>query len=234
MTVVAVGNDVVDLLDPRTHGKHLDTRFIARVLADAERHRLAEARDPSLELWAFWAAKEAAYKVVSKLLGAPPIFAHAAFRASWLRTEADRWSGSVSYEHAPFPVLVARHETMVHAVATSGADPGEARVGAEALAAPRTSWEARLAELLPTFTPREAGAVHSFPSAAVRLRARRTLAEVLGVGESALEIVCDPGVTGRRPPRVLMDGQPAPADVSLSHHGAWIGWAVLPQNAVGR
>lgn len=76
--------------------------------------------------------------------------------------------------------------------------------------------------------------MHSFPSAAVRMLARAALAETLGAHEGDVEIVCDPGVTGRRPPRVFLRGEPAPCDVSLSHHGRWVAWALLPQNQAGR
>ena len=61
----------------------------------------------------------------------------------------------------------------------------------------------------------------------MRLGARAALSTALGVEEGRLEIVCAPGATGRRPPRVLLDGSPAAADVSLSHHGNWIAWAIL-------
>ena len=38
-------------------------------------------------------------------------------------------------------------------------------------------------------------------------------------------VVGVPGATGRRPPLLLLDGGATHLDVSLSHHGDWIGWA---------
>ncbi|MHB1191630.1 MAG: 4'-phosphopantetheinyl transferase superfamily protein [Longimicrobiales bacterium] len=230
----AVGNDIVDLCEPRTEGKHSDPRFVARVLGERERAVLAQAEDPAVALWAFWAAKEAAYKVASKLRGTPPVFVHAAFCVAWTESGPARWEGRVAYEELDIPIVAVRSGTMIHAVAVSGAEIGSALPGAELLDAPAEAWGARLAELLPSFTKREADAVHSLPSAAVRIRARAALAEVLAAREADVEIVCDPGVTGRRPPRVLLRGVPAPADVSLSHHGRWVAWTVLPQNPLGR
>lgn len=229
-----VGNDVVDLEDPRTLDKHTDARFLGRVLGTAERARVEAAAYPRTELWAFWAAKEAAYKVVSKLRGEPPVFAHAAFLVEWTDVLPARWVGSVTYEAVRVPVVVERQDSILHAVATAGADVAACIPGVEPLAGPPSGWGEELEVLLPRFTPREADAVHSLPSAAVRLRARTAVAVALSVEESSLEIVCDPGVTGRRPPRVLLNGLPAPADVSLSHHGAWIAWAVLLQKPLGR
>lgn len=230
-----VGNDVVDLEDPRTLGRHEDARFLGRVLCAAERVALASSDDPFTGLWAFWAAKEAAYKVASKLRGSPPVFAHAAFVVTWPEEAQGAWAGRVEYEDVRVPVRVVRHGSALHAVAaTSRAGVSAALEGLEPLRAAGVEWGERLDALLDRFTEREADAIHSVASAAVRLRARRALALALRVEESALEIICDPGVKGRRPPRVLLGGEPAAADVSLSHHGGWIAWAVLLQKPVGR
>jgi len=131
-------------------------------------------------------------------------------------------------------VKVGRLGSVLHAVATSETGVAAAVEGLESLRAAGAEWGERLDDLLVRFTEREADAIHSVPSAAVRIRARQALALALGVEAAAVEIVCDPGVKGRRPPRVLLGGEPAPADVSLSHHGGWIAWAVLLQNTSGR
>ena len=79
----------------------------------------------------------------------------------------------------------------------------------------------------------ERDAVYSHQSAAVRLGARADLARALAVDEERLEIVCDPGPTGRRPPRVLLNGLRTAADVSLSHDGQWIAWVIWTGNDSG-
>ncbi len=61
-----VGNDVVDLAAPGNLGKNGDGRFCGRVFAAEERVLIAGAARPDAFLWAFWAAKEAAYKAVSR------------------------------------------------------------------------------------------------------------------------------------------------------------------------
>jgi phosphopantetheinyl transferase (holo-ACP synthase) len=216
-----VGNDVVDLLDPRTRGKHEDRRFVDRVLSPTERALLVAAPDPRLELWSLWAAKEAAYKVVSKVSGAPPVFAHAAFAVSWAGDASVPRTGTVHFGGFVVPVSVSTPGAWVHATAVSGPE-----AVAPAWAVAQVA-QAATGALLASLSAAEANAVHSSSSAAVRLGARRALARLLSVEERRLEIVCDPGVTGRRPPRVLQDGRPAHADVSLSHHGRWLAWAVL-------
>jgi len=229
-----VGNDIVDLQDPRTAGKHHDARFLARVLHDIERAVLERADDAATALWAFWAAKESAYKVASKLRGDPPVFAHAAFSVTWMESGPTRWRGRVAYQELRIPVEVLLDGTVIRGIAAIGAEVGAVLQRAEPLLEPPEAWSARLSELLPRFTEREADAVHSLPSAAVRIRARQTLADVLGAPEHDVEIVCDSGVTGRRVPHVFLGGRPADADVSLSHHGSWIAWAVLTQKPPGR
>ena len=86
---------------------------------------------------------------------------------------------------------------------------------------------------MPHFTDRERDAVYSRESAAVRVGARGDLATLLGVSEERIEIVCSPGPTSQRPPRVLLDGEQAEADVSLSHDGSWIAWATWVRDAQG-
>ncbi len=61
-----VGNDVVDLKHPENQGKSKDDRFLGRVFTAEERDRIAGAARPDTLLWALWAAKEAAFKVVAR------------------------------------------------------------------------------------------------------------------------------------------------------------------------
>lgn len=239
---VLIGNDVVDLVEPRTVGKAGDRRFVDRVLAAREREGLASAGDPDLELWSLWAAKEAAYKAVSKLRGEPPVFEHAAFVVSWSRTappaemETEVRSGLVRWEDVHVFVSVMHRTGVLHALAhthRASASDVVVEVGLERLDDADAPWAGGMEALLPRLTPREAEPVHSLRSAAVRVGARRALASLVGVAESRLEIVCRPGTLGRRPPLVLLDGEPAAADVSLSHDGAWIAWALWCPSGMG-
>jgi len=219
VTRTLVGNDVVDLDHPATRDKPAHRRFLERVLEHTERAEVTAADDPHLALWTRWAAKEAAYKVVSKLRGQPPVFVHRAFVSV---------GDAVEYEGMRIPVQVTRAGSVLHVVAALGAAPHSLIARTAPLSSPGAPWDAPLEELLPYFTPHEAEAIHTLASAAARLGARAELASVLGVEERRLEIVCAPGPMGRRPPLVLLDGEPAPADVSLSHHGRWVAWALFP------
>jgi phosphopantetheinyl transferase (holo-ACP synthase) len=251
---VCVGNDIVDLQSPRTEGRAADERFVARVFAEPERRTIQAAAEPDLELWCHWAAKEAGFKVISKLVGEPPPFVHRAFEVAWSEFEV-AWSeaeevvdhgghaapvrpdggsvirhGTVTWRERVAEVSVALQLGAVHAVASAvrARPAGFVRVlpRVALLDAPESPWAGALERLLPLFSAREVDAVYSRPSAAVRVGARGDLAAQMGVAESRLEIVCAPGPASQRPPRVLLDGEGTEADVSLSHDGRLIAWAV--------
>lgn len=234
--VVVVGNDVIDLLEARLQGKAQDQRFLARVLAPAERRGLEESSERHVELWCLWAAKESAYKAVCKVREQPPVFGHSSFEVCWTRAVESTVSnaaplriGRVAFQRSQVPVVVHGDPLSLHAHAWLPADaPGSDEIswGTALLDSPGSAWDAPLGVLLERFSPRERSAVHSARSAAVRLAARQALAESMQVEEGRLELVCDPGPLGRSPPRVYMDGVPAPADVSLSHAGRWLAWAL--------
>lgn len=236
--IALVGNDVVDLGNPRVEGKERDARFLARILDPSERAVVEASDDPALDLWSMWAAKESAFKIASKLRSVPPAFSHPAFLVTWSDSPsrecvygAATRAGQVRYEEdLTVRVAIVRLQRAVVAVALPAGAPAPAasiHTGGAVLSLDEhaPAWVRAPEVLLGSLTAREAEAVHSHASAAVRVGARRALAEALGVDETRLEIVCDPGPVGRRPPRVLLDGRAARADVSLSHDGPWIAWA---------
>lgn len=61
-----IGNDIVDLADPENIGKSKDRRFCSRVFNNEELSMIANSAQPDRFLWAIWAAKEAAYKAISR------------------------------------------------------------------------------------------------------------------------------------------------------------------------
>ena len=73
-----IGNDIVDLAEPGVAGKERDRRFMDRVFTPAERARILEAAAPTVALWKAWTAKEAAFKLASKLRPRL-VFRHQAF-----------------------------------------------------------------------------------------------------------------------------------------------------------
>ncbi len=236
---VILGTDVVDLTDPRCLGKASDRRFLGRVFTELERAAILESPTPDLALWRRWAAKEAAFKVVSRLLSSPPPFEHARFQVTLEpvpgQSHADLSPSRGWVRYQDTRVVCACHEDgdWVHVVAWH---PGEGGIDGEAPSivsglSPleegdpegEVGWEARLR---PRFSEREWACVYHRASAVTRLLARASMALTMDVEERRLEIVCGPGNPGRRLPHILLDGKDSGSSVSLSHHGRLAAWAL--------
>ena len=65
-----IGNDIVDLADPRAAGKSRDLRFMDRVFTAKERQAIFNHVNRDLYLWSLWAGKETAYKALCKIYSA--------------------------------------------------------------------------------------------------------------------------------------------------------------------
>ena len=103
-----VGNDIVDLEDPAIAQTHLRERFVARVCCESERALMASAAAPKLLMWSLFAAKEAAFKAISKSRAL--VFAHRKFAVS-----ADL--RSVTYEKQALWLRVEVTGACIHAIA---------------------------------------------------------------------------------------------------------------------
>jgi len=61
-----VGNDVVDLKEPANAEKSQNSRFLKKILTNAEIKFVQNAENPDTAVWSLWACKETAYKVIKK------------------------------------------------------------------------------------------------------------------------------------------------------------------------
>jgi len=213
----------VDLSHPGCRNKATDARFLERVFDDRERERILSAPDVDRALWRVWGAKEAAFKVVSKLRGAPPPFSHTRL---WV-TRDDAEGGVVSYgdSHVSFVETPRDSEGRVHVLAWPEGDLSRLETRIELLPGGAPPVE--------TLTDRERRAVYSVASGWIRVLARAHVAGILGVPETQVEIVCSPGPPGRGIPRLLVGGEPGGWDISLSHHGRFLAWALRGPAATG-
>lgn len=234
-----LGNDIVDLTDPRHSGKARDDRFLQRVYSQEEREEIRASESPDLALWIRWAAKEAAFKTVSKSLGAPPTFVHSTFRVVVHHPETSRDQlggdadppmtrfGEVRFGALILPLRIEVHGPALHAVTWESRNADEIPPffwGSSTIEENGAKWRSALRG---DFSDREWACVSHEASALARVAARKSLATEMGVEESALEIGCGPGVPGRRIPKVLLKGKEIPADLTLSHHGRLLAWAFI-------
>lgn len=198
-----VGNDIVDLGDPEAALDSLHPRFVARVFTEAERRAIERSPDPRAELWAYWAAKESAYKALKKL-DPHLVFAHSTFVVNLdSRCGQARRAGTVSHGSERLLVAITTNADWVHAVATDEAPDRGGVAGCRLIA----------------HVSRSPAACNQ--SDTVRLCARRVLAQALDHTPRDLSVV------GSRPPRLRVGDRLADLDLSLSHHGRWVSFAAL-------
>lgn len=203
-----VGNDVVDLRDPANQPDALHPRFDRRVFADLELRALADlfAEERHRERWMRWAAKEGAFKLVRQLEPDEPFHPR-----DLVVSEVSRIAARVRVPTLGRALRVTfdLDENRVHAIVT---DP-EAGTEADRRGASVRSGTARRKSSVPTDATTE-----------VRRHAARSLAELLGLAARDVEITAT-GMYDRRP-LARSGGALLPADVSLSHDGRWLAWAV--------
>jgi phosphopantetheinyl transferase (holo-ACP synthase) len=195
----AVGNDVVDLTDPRIVEHHRRERFVSRVCAAQERASITTSAD----LWALFAAKEAAYKALIKL-GHSPGFSHREILvAPDLR--------AVSWRGCDLELSVETSKHHVHALAWRG----------------RTC---RPVAIVSRRSTRHLRAGVETEGAAARKLLCALVGAATGHAAGELEVVRDPVAgawDGFGPPRVECRGIVVGADVSLSHDGPFVAAAAM-------
>ncbi len=206
-----VGNDIVDLKEPFNRGKSGDTRFLTRVFTTAERDLITSSSAPDTLLWALWAAKEAAYKLLSKTYPAIPSIPRR-YDTALLEGNGGgppggtdplppRLSGCVAAPGGRVPVAITVTEDYVHCLA----------VGASRYFPPVLT---RVVAL-----PNATGIPADSPSQCVRDVAVRTIADRFRYPLADIAIRRLPAPVGLGPPQVFLDGAPSSIDLSLSHDG---------------
>jgi len=204
-----IGSDVVDLRDAESRPESFRPRFDERVFTPEERRAIEHDADPLACRWAHWGAKEAAYKLV-KQLDSEFIFSPGRWRVEFEsrakgpdRERRGRLEIPTSGERPARSIELRSFETSdrVHVLAIPmGSDWSAVTSRVERLVPPRID-----------------------ASLAVRELAAHEIARRLGVARSRVTIA-----KRNRIPLVLLDGSPADLSLSLSHHGAWIGFATAP------
>jgi hypothetical protein len=239
-----LGNDVVDLGHRACRERDRDDRLLGRILTPGEREWVEGATERELRLvrlWSLWAAKETAFKVVSKVAGPPEVFRHRGFHGRLEISEGEgsglmRIRGVVVGPEVPGEVTVqgSSDGEHVHLVGWGVSHPSTPAL--EAGLEGSRDLEGALGEYRPRFSELEWEGIHTIHAAEARLRARERLEAWLRHldGERApgtpspVEIVTSGERPGRTPPRIRVLGRERPdLDLSLSHHGRFVAWAFL-------
>ena len=211
-----LGNDVVDLEASGNGGKSGDRRFLDRVFTARERQLIGAAAHPDALLWAFWAAKEAAYKAVSR--GDPTVCSiprrypvllddeDRCLTQSGSAEEVQRLTGRILTPCGELALRITITDSYVHALAA----------GTPAV----------LDRVVERVDRVEESAVKDDPSAFVRTRLVLEIAERLGLSGEEIEIrkeSAGPGI-----PRIFHRRLPLTDEISLSHDGRFTAFAWIP------
>lgn len=208
-----MGNDVVDLKAGGAAGKSGDSRFVSRVLTSGEQTVLGRVENSDSCFWAMWAAKEAAYKAVSR---AKPAISSSPRRYEVCFDNQHRksvWTGSVATPMGRVYVQSQLDENYIHCIGQTGCGPAGRQI------------IFRVFETVPG-APEGTEADPGQQSAAVRRAAAAAIVSCLDLSEDNVLIVRDSSAGRPGPPVVRIKGSATEIQISLSHHGRFGAFAL--------
>jgi phosphopantetheine--protein transferase-like protein len=198
-----IGNDVVDLKEQANADKSGDSRYLKKILTDAEIEFVKNAGNNDAALWSLWACKEAAYKVIKKS------FPDAAFiprrwQVTFIKTQSEYLEGEVIIpKKGSVSVRLFSNPDYVYCV------------GVDSLAVLNKFIFA--VERLPE---RETN-----PSFFLRHCIVQHLAKHISLNFQQIKIKRIRQNDELQPPRVYIDGRITDIDISLSHDGRFVAYA---------
>jgi len=183
--------------------KSRDSRFLKRILTDAEIELVKDAKNSDEALWSLWACKESAYKVIKKILP-DTAFIPKRWQVVFNKTQSECSEGKVviTGNDGIFIRLFSNHD-YIHCV---GAD--------------------KLAELDKIISGVEIlPEKENNPSFFSRLCLAKRLAKhfLLDIHQIKIKRIKEKGEL--QPPRAYIDGRKTDTDVSLSHDGRFVAYA---------
>lgn len=227
-----MGNDIVDLCEAECAVKSKDARFVSRVFNELEQNTISKSANRDFTLWMLWAAKETAYKIVSKLTS-PPVFAHKLFRAtlqkmSTLEGDSIRAVIPIDYNHKFVEVGITGDTEHIHAVGsyiTSGKASDYLLFSKTKMLDPLEFNQFQQdAYLRKCFTDEERASIRDTEAALVRYYSKQDIAARLNINPAQLQIIRPKAQNKMQPPYLLIDNKQINVDISLSHHGKWVAW----------
>lgn len=207
-----VGNDIVDLKAPEAMGKSEDIRFIKRVLTPCEQRMLHHSEHPDTLVWALWAAKETAFKAVSKSY---PNISSAPGRYPVIldsKKSSHSSKGEVMTPNGSVEIRIDLHEDYIHCI------------GIFSLADNLDSIVSGIGEIDTNTLAGQMDSISEKESFAVRRLAKKGIASCLHVNEQDIQIIRHKKA---HPPTVLAKGKMKNMEISLSHDGRFAAYAFL-------
>ncbi|MCX5849518.1 MAG: 4'-phosphopantetheinyl transferase superfamily protein [Deltaproteobacteria bacterium] len=198
-----VGNDVVDLKEPANAGKSRDSRFLKKILTNAEIEFVQNAGNSDAALWSHWACKETAYKVVKKSFS-DVAFLPRQWPVTFRMTKSKYSDGEVTIPgKGKIYIRLFSNSQYVHCI------------GADVLTAlDKLIWSVEA-------LPEEEGIN---PSLFLRHSVGQNLAQYFSLNFHQIRIKRTRENGELQPPRVYVGNRKTDIDISLSHDGRFIAY----------
>lgn len=208
-----VGNDIVDIGAPGAKNKSSNQRFTAKILTMDEARAVRCNHHPDAALWALWAAKETAYKTISKSF---PGASSAPLKYRVMIGQGNS-TGMVETPHGNVAVRFFFHENHINCIGINGTTRD-------------------LDVILWGFGPANCpGNAHLSPSMRESTAARTLvighIARHCGINAEAMEIKNDLHAHGTGPPVLYVNGRRSMIDISLSHDEGFAAYAFCTRPA---
>lgn len=205
-----IGNDVVDLKEPANRDRSRDTRYLKKILTDAEIEFVKKAKRTDAALWSFWACKETAYKVTKKSFP-DTAFTPRLWQVNFTKNRIKYWESEVVIpgQNSVFVRLFPGSD-YVHCVGTDNPSMLDRfDSGMEILPGKKTN-----------------------PSIFVRQCLAQQLAARFSLNFDRIEIRRTIENGERLPPQVFINGKATNIDISLSHDGRFAAYAMNYEKAL--
>jgi len=210
-----VGNDIVDLTDQYAREKADDPRFVNRVLTPDEQECLASSDTPNHLLWAFWSAKETAYKIISK--SHPDVSsAPRRFDVTLEDTHNRITSGKVKTPYGVVHILVIFDNDYIHCVGVEDQHVTSKRIKhGMYFIGDKNCHNIKEQAKTESMMAREA--------------AKNGIASYLMLSPEDIDIIRPKTSQRNTPPYVSINGKKIDIDISLSHDGKYVAYAFSVQ-----
>ena len=204
-----VGNDVVDLREPANAGKSRDSRFLKKILTDAEIEFVQNAENPDAALWSRWSCKETAYKLIKKSC-LDSAFLPRQWQVIFNKNESTYSDGEVMIPGRDrVYIRLFSNSQYIHCV------------GADCLAAlDKLIWKVDV-------LPEEKDGKNIDPSFFSRNCLGQSLAKHFSLNFHQIKIKRTRENGELQPPRVYVDGRKTDIEISLSHDGRFVAYAFI-------
>jgi phosphopantetheinyl transferase (holo-ACP synthase) len=195
----------VDLREPANAGKNQNSRFLKKILTNAEIEFVQNVENPDAALWSHWTCKETAYKVIKKSCP-DAAFLPRQWAVFFKKSQPDFLDGEVMIPGKG--IIYVRLFSNLHYVHCVGADV--------LTALDKLIWSV---DALP-----EKEKIN--PSLYLRYCLGQSLAKHFSLNFHHIKIKRTRENGELQPPRVYVDGRKTDIDISLSHDGRFVAYVV--------